>query len=192
MSHAARAAALLLALSLAAEGASTPHLIFIHADDLGWHAPGFREPSLLTPALDELRANGVELNGYYTYKYCSPTRASLLTGRFPFKIESTRNNLIPFSQEDGVNLNFTMLPAKLKAAGYKCVFCRCKKGSLTRVFVSSFAHTLRRAARTNAHVPHLAPRFIAHKALPSTLALAHQVTRYRKVASRILANALYA
>lgn len=73
---------------------------------------------MLTPALDAMRLNGVELNSFTSYKYCSPTRASILTGRYPFKTESTRNNLIPFSQEDGVNLNFTMLPRKLKAAGY--------------------------------------------------------------------------
>lgn len=45
--------------------ARQPHLIFIHADDLGWHSVGFREPALLTPALDDLRANGVELSSYY-------------------------------------------------------------------------------------------------------------------------------
>jgi arylsulfatase B len=118
--HAIAALALALTATLAgAAAAAPPHLIFVLADDLGWHSVGFREPSLLTPALDDLRANGVELNSYYAYKFCSPTRASLLTGRWPFKTESTRNNLIPFSQLDGVNTNFTMLPAKLKAAGYK-------------------------------------------------------------------------
>ena len=156
--RAACAAALALALSLAVAGASPPHLVYILADDLGWHAPGFREPSLLTPALDDLRANGVELSGYYTYKYCSPTRASLLTGRLPFKIESTRNNLIPFSQEDGVNLNFTMLPAKLKAAGYKCVVSR--RGSLrTRLLRAELrAHEAApRSAHRRAHVPKAVP-----------------------------------
>ena len=101
-----------------ASAPTLPNLVVIVADDLGWHCTGAKEPSILTPNLDELQQNGVELNSYYSYKYCSPTRASLLTGRFPFKTESTRNNLIPFSQEDGVNLNFTMLPAKLKKAGY--------------------------------------------------------------------------
>lgn len=88
-------------------------MVVIVADDLGWHCGPDKEPSLLTPALNDLARNGVTLSSYYSYKYCSPARASLLTGRFPFKTESTRNNLIPFSQEDGVNLNFTMLPAKL-------------------------------------------------------------------------------
>lgn len=35
-----------------------------------------------------------------------------------YACRSTRNNLIPFSQEDGVNLNFTMLPKKLSEANY--------------------------------------------------------------------------
>jgi arylsulfatase A-like enzyme len=118
--------ALALALVSAPIGAAKsppPHLVFIQADDLGWHSVGFRERSLLTPALDDLRAHGVELSSYYTYKFCSPTRAALLTGRYPFKTESSRNNLIPFSQLDGVNANFTMLPAKLKAAGYRTHGC---------------------------------------------------------------------
>jgi len=110
---------ILISLALAAtESSSQPHLIVVVADDLGWHCTGAREPSLLTPNLNNMLDNGVELNSYYSYKYCSPARASLLTGRFPFKTESTRNNLIPFSQEDGVNLNFTMLPAKLRSVGY--------------------------------------------------------------------------
>ena len=58
----------LLALALllcTLSNAKQPHLVFIHADDFGWHSVGFREPSLLTPALDDLRANGVELSSYY-------------------------------------------------------------------------------------------------------------------------------
>lgn len=105
--------ALLLAALAATAAAALPHLVVIVADDLGWHCGPNKEPSLLTPALNDLAANGVTLSSYYSYKYCSPARASLLTGRFPYKTESTRNNLIPFSQEDGVNLNFTMLPARL-------------------------------------------------------------------------------
>ena len=101
--------------ALAAARAALPHLVVIVADDLGWHCGPNKEPDLLTPALDDLAANGVTLSSYYSYKYCSPARASLLTGRFPYKTESTRNNLIPFSQEDGVNLNFTFLPARLAA-----------------------------------------------------------------------------
>ena len=97
---------------------SLPNFIFVLADDLGYNAPGYRNPQLITPTLDNLAMNGVILDSFYTYKYCSPSRASFLSGRYPFKIESTRNNLIPFSQEDGVNLNFTFIPEKLKSAGY--------------------------------------------------------------------------
>ncbi len=112
------AASLLLAAFGAAFSAAAsppaPHIVFILADDLGFNAPGYRNPDLVTPALDELAATGVVLDAFYSYKYCSPSRASFLTGRFPYKTEGTRNNLIPFSQIDGLNLNFTLLPKKLK------------------------------------------------------------------------------
>ena len=110
------AAAASAAPSSAAAASPLPHLVFVLADDLGFAAPGYRNAQLVTPALDALAAEGVILDNHYTYKYCSPTRGSLLTGRWPFKLESTRNNLIPFSQEDGLNLNLTLLPQRLKAA----------------------------------------------------------------------------
>ena len=96
-----------------------PNIVIVLADDLGFGGVSWAPAGdLLTPALDVLRQESVLLSSYYAYKYCSPSRASLLTGRFPYKTESTRNNLIPYSQEEGVNLNFTFLPQRLKDAGY--------------------------------------------------------------------------
>jgi arylsulfatase B len=109
-------AVLLLLLALAATTAALPNLILLLSDDLGFNAPGYRNPALITPALDELASTGVRLDSFYSYMFCSPSRASFLTGRYPFKTEGTRNNLIPFSQLDGLNLNFTLLPKKLKTA----------------------------------------------------------------------------
>lgn len=48
---------------------------------------------------------------------CSPTRASFLTGRFPHHAHQWNNDI--GNELLGCNLNFTMLPAKLKTAGYK-------------------------------------------------------------------------
>lgn len=102
--------------------AAPRHIVLVLSDDLGTYAPSYNNPDLQTPMLAELAQTGAVLTAFYAYKYCSPSRASFLTGRYPFKTESVRNNLIPFSQEDGVNLNFTMLPAKLKEAGYSSHF----------------------------------------------------------------------
>ena len=52
------------------------------------------------------------------YQYCAPTRGSFLTGRLPYKLAATRANLIPWTLLDGIHLDYAMLPAKLKAAGY--------------------------------------------------------------------------
>lgn len=116
-------AALLAAVALCAcaRAAPHPHLVFILSDDLGSFAPGYVNPAIISPALDALAADGVVLSSFYSYKFCSPSRTSFLTGRMPYKLEGTRDNLIPFSQLDGLNLNFTLLPAKLKQAGYTSI-----------------------------------------------------------------------
>ena len=78
-----------------------------------------RRPDLITPTLDQLALKeGVVLENFYTYKYCAPTRGSVLTGRFPFKLTAPEHNFIPWWLPVGTNLSYTMLPAKLKEAKY--------------------------------------------------------------------------
>lgn len=62
-----------------------PNIIFLLADDLGfndvgWHADGGSR--IRTPFLDHLAYNGVRLENYYVQPKCSPTRNSLMTGRY--------------------------------------------------------------------------------------------------------------
>lgn len=70
---------------------SRPNIIFILADDLGWsdltsYGSSFHE----TPNLDRLAAQGVRFTqAYAACSVCSPTRASLLTGRYPARIGIT-------------------------------------------------------------------------------------------------------
>lgn len=54
-------------------------------------------------------------------RYCAPTRASLLTGRLPYRLAATRANFIPWTLTDGTHLNYTMLPKRLAAANYRSV-----------------------------------------------------------------------
>ena len=62
-----------------------PNVVILYADDLGWGDLGcFGAADLDTPALDALAADGVRLPEWYSNSpVCSPSRASLLTGRHP-------------------------------------------------------------------------------------------------------------
>lgn len=86
--------AVLVAGSLAVLGATVaprPNIVFILADDLGWsdltaYGSTFHE----TPNLDRLAAQGVRFTqAYAACSVCSPTRASLLTGRYPARLGIT-------------------------------------------------------------------------------------------------------
>ena len=96
------------------DASSRPHIVQIVADDLGYHDVGYHNPQMLTPNLDGLRACGVELDSFYSFKTCGPSRASILTGRYPFSLGVYSNEDI----SNGVPTNFTLLPEILKAGGY--------------------------------------------------------------------------
>jgi leishmanolysin-like peptidase len=98
------------------QAAGPPNLVFILIDDLGWNDIGYHDRAVLTPTLDALAAGGVVLDRHYVYRYCSPTRASLLSGRLPHHAHQTNpGGESPF----GTNENMTLLPARLRAAGYR-------------------------------------------------------------------------
>lgn len=63
--------------------AEKPHLILVMADDLGWGQTGYSgHPHLKTPNLDDMAANGLRFTRFYAgASTCSPTRATVLTGR---------------------------------------------------------------------------------------------------------------
>ena len=46
---------------------------------------------MLTPHMDALLAEGVELDQHYAYRFCSPTRAALMTGRLPIHVNQENN-----------------------------------------------------------------------------------------------------
>lgn len=63
-----------------------PNIIFIMSDDMGWAQPGFNggNPEL-TPHIDKLAGEGMQLTQYYTHSVCAPTRAAFLTGKYSFR-----------------------------------------------------------------------------------------------------------
>jgi len=68
---------------LVANEVGQPNIIFVMADDMGWGQTGYRNhPILKTPNLDAMAANGLRFERFYAGgPVCSPTRASMLTGR---------------------------------------------------------------------------------------------------------------
>ena len=68
-----------------------PNVVFILVDDLGWKDVGcFGSDFYQTPNVDKLAKSGVSFfNGYAACTVCSPTRASIMSGKYPAKINCT-------------------------------------------------------------------------------------------------------
>ncbi|MBK1876436.1 sulfatase [Pelagicoccus mobilis] len=68
-----------------------PNVLLIVVDDLGWKDLSVQGSSFYeTPNIDELAAGGVRfLNGYASCQVCSPSRASLMTGQYPARMNTT-------------------------------------------------------------------------------------------------------
>ena len=107
---------LILAAVAIVHGANKPNLVFVLVDDWGHADVSFRNPAISTPNFKDLAEKGLILNRHYVFKYCSPSRVSFLTGRWPH--HGHQYNIHP-DVELGANINMTMIPAKLKKAGYK-------------------------------------------------------------------------
>ena len=75
--------ALLLACAASIQAAERPHIILVMTDDQGWGQIGYQNhPHLKTPNLDAMAANGLRFTHFYAgASNCSPTRATVLTGR---------------------------------------------------------------------------------------------------------------
>jgi arylsulfatase A-like enzyme len=101
------------------EAADQPHIVYIVADDLGWKDVGFHGATdVKTPNLDRLAAEGARLEQFYVQPFCTPTRAALMTGRYPFRY-GLQTIVIPSKGTYGLNTDEVTLPDVLKSAGYK-------------------------------------------------------------------------
>jgi arylsulfatase A-like enzyme len=102
-----------LAQALAVEGAERPNVILIIADDLGWDDCGaFGNPRVKTPNIDALARGGLRFDrAFVTASSCSPSRSSLITGRYPHSTDAEELHW-PLPPEQ---LTFV---ERLKAAGY--------------------------------------------------------------------------
>ncbi|XP_076446993.1 arylsulfatase B-like [Babylonia areolata] len=113
---------LLLAVTMAlvqkGAEAKKPHILVILADDVGNADYQDVDPFMRTPHLTDLRKRGLLLTHSYTLQTCTPTRAALLTGRYPYrlglsvgKIKGTYLRWLDEKQK--------LLPQSMKEAGYR-------------------------------------------------------------------------
>ena len=71
---------LLLFVQLFTSLNAAPHIVYFLVDDLGNGNVGFHNDEPITPHIDQLAKEGAILNRFYTYRFCSPTRSSFLSG----------------------------------------------------------------------------------------------------------------
>ena len=115
------------------ESAALPNIIHILADDYGWADVGYHREAVRgkaaadvqTPNLDALVKAGIELDRFYVYKICSPSRSSIQSGRNPIhvNVQNTppefRNPADPIGGYQGIPINMTGIATILKRANYK-------------------------------------------------------------------------
>jgi arylsulfatase A-like enzyme len=110
------AALLILSTPAAALPAAAPtakHLVLLVVDDLGFGDLGYTGSAVKTPVMDALATTGVILGNYYVMRACSPTRASLQTGRYVIRY-GMNSGVIETGQAFGLDLGETLLPQALR------------------------------------------------------------------------------
>jgi len=126
-----------------------PHVVYFLVDDLGYANVGYTAPEPkepLTPYIDALASSGLRLENYYTYKFCSPTRSSFISGRLPIHVN--QQNHPPSSPGGGVPVNMTTIADKLQSVGYSthqvgkwhCGMSGLDRVPTSRGFNSSFGY----------------------------------------------------
>lgn len=103
------------AVGAAAGKGRKPNIIFILADDLGFgNVSCYGADNFKTPRLDALAKGGIRFDRCFAAPLCGPTRAQIMTGRYPFRTGMISNGSGAVLQP----ANEIMMPRVLKPAGY--------------------------------------------------------------------------
>ena len=128
---------LFLALvSLNCFSAERPNIVFFLIDDLGYMDIGANNPDTFyeTPNIDALAASGMRFtDGYAANPVCSPTRYSIMTGKYPSRVDATNffsrfpdrmrsGTYLPAQLNNVMSLEEITLAEALSKAGYKTFF----------------------------------------------------------------------
>eukprot|EP01065_Artemidia_motanka_P026718 TRINITY_DN31978_c0_g1_i1.p1 TRINITY_DN31978_c0_g1~~TRINITY_DN31978_c0_g1_i1.p1 ORF type:complete len:539 (+),score=164.55 TRINITY_DN31978_c0_g1_i1:89-1705(+) len=125
-----RAAAIVAAAGAAAAAtAPKPNIMYVLVDDYGWADAGWHRPQnytdVQTPNFKSLVAEGVELDRHYVFKFCSPTRSAVQSGRNPIHVNvlnlapTFSNPKDPVGGYAAVPRNMTGMAEVMARAGYE-------------------------------------------------------------------------
>lgn len=98
---------------------AVPNVVIFYADDLGWGELGCQgSDDIPTPNIDSMAANGIRCTqGYVAATYCSPSRAGLMTGRYPTRFGHEFNGIAGEMSGTGLYLRETTLQNRLNSIG---------------------------------------------------------------------------
>ena len=100
-----------------------PNIILTLFDDLGYHDLGnydnVARHQCKTPVMDHLMSTGIRLQNFYAMPICSPTRAAIMTGRYPIRYGGNCGTPPGLAADQGwAPLGEPMLAERLRDAGY--------------------------------------------------------------------------
>jgi arylsulfatase B len=104
--------------ALPAAAPSSPNVLVILADDLGWHDVGYHGSEIRTPNIDRLASQGTRFERAYSFPVCSPTRSGFMTGRSPMRLGTGYTVIRPWS-DYGIPVEERFLPQAFHDAGYQ-------------------------------------------------------------------------
>jgi arylsulfatase A len=106
-------------VSLSASADHPPNIILVLADDLGYGDIGaFGSRAIRTPSIDRLASEGIVLTQFYTSgNVCTPSRAGILTGRYPIRTGLADRTVHP-GDSRGIKREEVTLPERLGELGY--------------------------------------------------------------------------
>jgi len=144
---------LILSLTASAD-AKKPNILLIVSDDQGYNDLGVLGNGIITPSLDRLATEGTRLTNFYvTWPACTPSRAGLLTGRYPQRngiYDMIRNEApdygyeykpgeydVTFERIGGMDLREKFIPDLLPAEYQSAVYGKWDLGTLKRFLPTS-------------------------------------------------------
>jgi arylsulfatase A-like enzyme len=100
---------------------STPNIIFIWSDDMGYGETSYTGSVYDTPEIDSLIANGFFSSNFHVRPICTASRFAFMTGNYSFRANLDYNVIYPYdSIQHGLGAEWFTLPEHLKEAGYMC------------------------------------------------------------------------